>query len=341
MILDVLDEAVAAGARLARACEIAGLSIRTVQRWRLRPEGGDRRCGPRHMPANALSEAERARVLRVVNSPRYRDLSPRQIVPMLADEGTYLASESTIYRLLRSQSQMSRRGRTRSRSAPQPRATHLATGPNQVWSWDITYLRSAVRGRFHYLYLIMDIWSRRIVGWAIHRSESANHAASLMTRVCEELRIDPTGLVLHSDNGAPMRGATMLATLQWLGVVPSFSRPHVSNDNPYSEALFRTLKYTPSMPQAPFANGQTAQVWVGRFVHWYNDEHRHSAIGYVTPNQRHQGYARAILRRRLRVYEAARRRRPGRWSGDTRRWLANDEVVLNPERVTADKLDAA
>jgi transposase InsO family protein len=147
---------------------------------------------------------------------------------------------------------------------------HRATGPNQVWSWDITYLPTLIRGRFLHLYLVLDVWSRHIVGTAIHEGESATHAAALIRRICEASAIDPHGLVLHSDNGKPMRGHTMIATLPWLGIVPSFSRPHVSNDNPYSEALFRTLKETPAYPREPFSGLDAARRWVAHFVAWYN-----------------------------------------------------------------------
>ena len=189
-----------------------------------------------------------------------------------------------------------------------------------------------MRGSYLYLYLVMDVWSRRIVGWRIAERESADVAAVLMTQSCAEGGIDPRGLVLHSDNGTPMRGSTMISTLQWLGVVPSFSRPHVSDDNPYSEALFRTLKHTPAYPRLPFADLACANRWVARLVDWYNGKHRHSAIRYVTPDQRHLGHERAILKNRHELYERARRVNPERWSGSTRNWLPVGLVVLNPER---------
>ncbi len=148
-----------------------------------------------------------------------------------------------------------------SRGAP---LTHSATAPNQVSSWDITWLPTTVRGRYLYLYVVIDVWSRRIVGWAVHERESADHAAALIQNICAETGVDATGLVLHSDNGKPMRGSTMLAMLQWLGIVLSFSGPHVSNDNPYSESLFRTLKQTPAYPNLPFAGAGTARAWVTR-----------------------------------------------------------------------------
>jgi transposase InsO family protein len=155
---------------------------------------------------------------------------------------------------------------------------HQATGPNEVWSWDITWLPTTLRGAYLYLYLILDVWSRRIVGWHIDERESADVAAALISRTCSTGNVDSRGLVLHSDNGKAMRGSTMISTLQWLGVIPSFSRPHVSDDNPYSEALFRTLKYTPAYPRLPFADLASATHWVTRFVDWYNGTHRHSAI---------------------------------------------------------------
>jgi transposase InsO family protein len=211
---------------------------------------------------------------------------------------------------------------------------HRASRPNQVWSWDITWLPTIIRGIYVHLYLVMDVWSRRIVGWRISQGDSAEIAAELIKQACREGKIDPRGLVLHSDNRKPMRASTMIATLQWLGVVPSFSRPHVSDDNPYSESLFRTLKHTPAYPRVPFADIAAAQHWVSRFVRWYNEEHRHSAIRYVTPNQRHLGSEINILARRHELYQLARRSHPKRWSRDTRNWTPVGLVVLNPQRDT-------
>jgi transposase InsO family protein len=182
----------------------------------------------------------------------------------------------------------------------------------------------------------MDVWSRRIVGWRIADGDSADIAADLITQACRDGNVDPRGLVLHSDNGKPMRASTMIATLQWLGVVPSFSRPHVSDDNPYSEALFRTLKHTPAYPRIPFASIPAAHCWVARFADWYNGEHRHSAIRYVTPNERHEGRERDILGRRQELYELARRANPRRWISATRNWNPIGLVVLNPQEPVAD-----
>lgn len=317
-----------AGARLDKICEHLGIDLRTLQRWRKSPV--DRRGHAARSPANRLSDIERRRVLEVVNSPAFRDLSPKQIVPKLADDGTYLASESTIYRVLRAAGLLRHRAASRPAN-PRPQKEHVATGPNQVWSWDITYLRSPVRGAFYYLYLVEDVWSRKIVGCAVHERESHELAADLIATICEREGIHRGNLVLHSDNGAPMKGATMLATLQRLGVVPSFSRPGVSDDNPFSEALFRTLKYRPGFPSKPFASLDAARTWVGGFVAWYNHDHLHSGIRFVTAADRHAGRDVALLQKRRAVYAAARRRHPHRWSGPTRDWSWIATVALHPD----------
>lgn len=197
-----------------------------------------------------------------------------------------------------------------------------------------TFLPAAVRGEFYRLYLALDVFSRMIVGWEIHHNESAQHAAALIGKACLRHRVRRDQLVLHSDNGSPMKGATMLATLQKLGVVPSFSRPSVSNDNPYSEALFRTLKYTPAYPGKRFSDIDQARAWVQRFVVWYNTVHRHSGIRFVTPAQRHAGLDRQILADRTAVYEAAKQAHPARWrSRAVRNWTRIDTVWLNPEKL--------
>jgi putative transposase len=332
VICELVHQAVEAGARRDRACAVVGVSLRTVQRWAHGTEDG--RAGPRRPSANALSPAERRRVIAVATSPEMRDLSPKQIVPRLADRGVYVASESTFYRVLRDEALDERRGRMRAPSARRPRA-HVATAPWQVASWDITFLRSHVRGAFFHLYMVEDIWSRKILAWDVHETESAAHAAVLLESVraiAVRDDVDLSGWVLHADNGGPMKGSTMLATMQRLGVVPSFSRPRVSDDNPFSEALFRTLKYCPEYPRHGFASVDAARAWVAAFVDWYNHQHLHSGIGFVTPAARHDGRAVEQLARRRRVYAKARRRRPERWTRDTRAWASPDTVYLNPEQ---------
>lgn len=329
MILERIDEATRAGTRLEQACELAGISPRCVQRWRAPGNAQDRRKGPLSTPGNKLSEPERQTVIETANTPGYRDLSPQQIVPLLADKGIYLASESTVYRILREEKMLTRRESSRP-PVTRPKA-HVATGPDEVWSWDITYLPSVVRGEFFYLYLVLDIWSRKIVGWAIHEQESSEHSARLIEQTARTRGIPRDRLVLHSDNGSPMKGSTMLAKLRQLGIATSFSRPHQSNDNPYSESLFRTAKYRPNYPRRPFESIEAARAWVAQFVRWYNTEHLHSALRFVTPDDRHFGREDAILANRNEVYTAARQGKPERWAAQTRNWTQVGEVHLNPE----------
>jgi len=335
--IEMIHEAVKAGARREKACELLELPIRTFRRWERRQKDEQledrRKCAAAlRTPANKLSVAERKKIVDVCNQPEYKSLPPTQIVPRLADKGVYLASESSFYRVLREADQAHRRGRAeRPRTIAKPKG-YKATAANQVWSWDITYLAASIRGQFYRLYLIEDIYSRKIVGWEIHEDETAEHASVLIRKTCLSEGIYEQGLVLHSDNGSPMKGATMLATLHKLGIVPSLSRPSVSNDNPYSESLFRTLKYTPAYPAQPFESLQSARQWVHRFVLWYNDEHRHSAIQYVTPNQRHEGLDTSLLAKRKTVYDGAKESTPARWSGNTRNWEPVCEVWLNPPK---------
>jgi putative transposase len=255
----LIEEAVGTGARLHRACEALGLSHRTLQRWVTLDADG--RHGPNRAPANRLSDAERRKLVAVATSAPFRDKAPKQIVPLLADQGTCLASESTLYRVLRAEKLPNRRGRQR--PAVHRPHEHVADGPWQLASWDITYLRSHRRGDFFHLYLVEDVWSHKILGWDVHEAESAELAAQLIERIrMEATDQDLGGWVQHSDNGGPMKGATMLATLQRLGVVASFSRPRVSDDNPFVEALFRTLKYCPEYSTSGFASVETARNWL-------------------------------------------------------------------------------
>ena len=328
MILVLLDEAQRSGARLGPACETLGISKRTVERWRGQGVRDDRRKGPHSPPPNRLTQQERQKIVATLNIPEYRDLSPNQIVPKLADKGDYLASESSFYRILREEDLLHHREPSRPAVHTRPNEK-VATGRNQVWSWDITYLASPVRGLFFYLYLVMDVWSRKIIGWEISSVEDMALSSAMIRRLCEENDIAPDQLKLHADNGGPMKGATMLATLEKLGVAASFSRPRVSDDNPYSESLFRTLKYRPEYPRRPFESIEAANIWVAGFVRWYNEEHLHSEISFVTPSDRHAGRDIAILKNRAEVYEQARKKNPNRWSGKTRNWTAPKTVVLN------------
>jgi putative transposase len=292
----------------------------------------DGRTDALHAPKNKLTELERQRLIKVANAPEFSSLPPSKIVPKLADKGQYLASESTFYRILKAVNQLKHREKSKpARKVIKPKALK-ANSPNQVYTWDITYLPTQVKGVFFYLYLVLDVYSRKIVGWQVHNEELSALAADLITDICYREGVLEQQVTLHSDNGSPMKGATMLATLQELGVVPSFSRPSVSNDNPYSESLFRTLKYRPEYPEQRFENLSAGRQWVKSFVGWYNKEHLHSGIKFVTPAQRHTGEDVAILINRKNVYQKAKSAHPERWSGKARNWDYIDEVNLNPEK---------
>jgi len=332
-----IEAAHQAGARLHLACEVAGIDVRTLQRWRAgdglaRGDGRPQAVHP--TPGHALSPAEREQILRVANAPRFADMPPARIVPALADEGVYLASESSFHRVLRAHGQTQHRGRAKPPRASRAPTTHVATAPRQVWCWDMTYLPAQVAGRWFFLYLIMDLYSRKIVGFEVHDNDDSAHATHLLKRTAlaqgiHAMRNKP---VLHGDNGATLKATTVLAMLNWLGVKASYSRPRVSDDNAFVESLFRTAKYRPEFPERGFADLNAARTWATGFVHWYNLEHRHSGIRYVTPAQRHAGQDREILRARHQVYTQARQNNPRRWSGATRNWSHIATVTLNPER---------
>lgn len=339
--IELIDNACSSGARLAEACQLLDVSPRTVQRWRQQDKPDGRKAAARQRtPGNKLSDRERDRILTICNQAEFANMSPNQIVPALADQGIYVASESSFYRVLRKADQLAHRGKAKPPIHKRPESIE-ASAPNQLWSWDITYLPTVVKGLYFYLYMIMDVFSRKIVGWEVFGTESADHAASLIRKTYLREGIAGEPLVLHSDNGSPMKAATMLVTLQKLGVIPSFSRPSVSNDNAYSEALFKTLKYTPGYPAKPFESIDQARQWVAGFNHWYNEIHHHSALKFVTPNQRHKGEDLGILVDRKVLYEAARRHRPDRWSGSIRDWEPKQVVFLNPKKSKQRVLKAA
>lgn len=326
-----------AGARLRLACETAGIDVRTLQRWKAADglQTGDRRpAAIRPVPAHALSNEERQQVLAVANEPRFADLPPARIVPTLADEGTYIASESSFGRILREHGQNAHRGRAKAPRRSRPPTTHVASEPRQVWCWDMTFLPAKVVGTWFYLYLILDLYSRKIVGWEVHETDDADHAAHLVRRtaLAEGIAALDWRPVLHGDNGATLKATTVLAMLHWLGIKPSYSRPRVSDDNAFVESLFRTAKYRPEFPARGFENLTAARDWAARFVHWYNHDHRHSGIRYVSPAQRHAGDDYEILARRHDLYQLARQRHPARWSRHTRNWTPIGAVALNPER---------
>lgn len=311
--------------------------MRTYRRWYQQGEvqADKRPTCTRPEPANKLSAQERQAIIEVCNRPEYASLPPTQIVPTLLDKGEYIASESSYYRVLKAHGQLYSRGRQRSRQKHAKPTSYTATGPNQVYSWDITYLPSKVRGQHYYLYAIEDIYSRKIVGYDVYECECGELASQLLQRALVREQCFNQALVLHSDNGAPMKSLTFKAKMEELGITSSYSRPRVSDDNPYVESLFRTVKYMPSWPTKGFESLEASRCWVEVFVRWYNTEHKHSQLNYVTPSQRHTGKDREILERRAEVLVAAKRQNPERWSGDIRNCEPVGEVHLNPEREAA------
>lgn len=326
------------------ACEVAEVGLRTYRRW-VTSNGqvteDQRPLVVRLAPTNKLTKQEVESIVAACNQPEFASLPPSQIVPRLADRGTYIASESSFYRILKAKGLLNHRGRSQKPGKKKLPTSHSATGPNQVWSWDITYCSTTVRGLFYYLYLIEDIFSRKIVGYEVHEQETGEHAASLLQRTVLREQCFNQPLVLHSDNGAPMKSVTMKTKMEDLGVTGSHSRPRVSNDNPFSESLFRTLKYSPTWPSNGFKSLAETRNWVQDFVDWYNEDHRHSRIGFVTPVQKHLGEDALLLAQRKVLYENAKRRNPARWSGETRKWEPVTEVTLNPEKPENTKLEAA
>ena len=333
--LTLIQEACKAGARKYLAAELLGLPLRTVQRWE-KHGVNDHRKGSRAVPGNKISQKERERIMDVLTSSEFGDFNPHQIVPKLADQGIYLGSEATMYRILREQKMNKHRLSSQAGTRQRPEA-YIATGPNQVWSWDITYLPARVKGRFFYLYMIMDIYSRKTVGYQVYDCESGELAAALITDTCTQEQVQEDQLVLHSDNGGPMKAFTMLAKLDSLGVRPSFSRPRISNDNPYSESLFRTMKYRPEYPEHPFEDLNSAREWAEKFSQWYNNEHLHSGIGFVTPVDRHDRKDIEILEKRHQVYQKSKTSHPERWTGHTRNWKHIGEVALNKRNTSPQK----
>lgn len=331
-IVELVNEARMAGARLQRICQELGIGLNTYRRWSTGTED-QRRHAVHPLPAHALTPEERQTILDTCHRPEFASLPPAQIVARLLDEEQcYLASESSFYRVLRQAGEQHRRGRAAAPRHKGPPRCHCADEPNACWSWDVTYLPTSIRGLSFYLYLIMDIYSRKIVGHEVFEAENMNNSATLIQRAVLREKCAHKPLVLHADNGSAMKGSTLYAKLDSLGITPSHSRPRVSNDNAYSESLFRTCKYHPRFPTNGFNQIEDARQWVHHFVRWYNQEHRHSQIRYVTPAQRHAGQDVDILRTRHELYQQAQRANPARWSGQTRNWQPIGEVWLNPDK---------
>jgi putative transposase len=320
-----------AGARLPACCFILGLSQKTIKRWKINAQPDQRPLAQRPKSTNSLSQDEKDIILQTCNQPEYASMPPSQIVPKLADKGIYLASESTFYRILKEARQLTHRGKAR---APKKKVkpTHTATSPNQVWVWDITYLHSKISGIYYKLYIISDLFSRKIIDYEVWPEENAEHSISLLKRAAlkEKIALNNNPLILHGDNGSPLKAGTVLSTMQQLGITPSHSRPRVSNDNAHAEALFRTVKYHPSLPDA-FSDLDQARSWSQQFVQWYNFEHQHSALRFVTPDQKHSEQDISILAKRDETYKQAMKNNPSRWIQKTsRNWTPVTQTSLNP-----------
>ena len=260
----------------------------------------------------ALSEAEEERVLGLLNSERFQDSSPYEMYGTLLDEeGQYLCSVRTMYRLLAKQGQNRPRGRQRVQSN-YARPELLATRPNEVWSWDITKLKGPAKWHYYYLYVMLDIFSRYVTGWLIAPRESATLAQELIASSCLQQGIAPEQLTVHADRGGPMKAKAVAHLLADLGVNKSHSRPYTSDDNPFSEAQFRTLKYRPDFPDR-FGSLQDARSWARRFFYWHNQQHRHTSLALLTPAMVHGGRAEAVLQQRQQVLSTAYLAHPERF----------------------------
>lgn len=291
------------------ACRAVGVARSTLYRWRRPPE--TRPPKPRPKPARALSAPERETVLEVLHSERFVDCSPAQVWATLLDEGRYLASERTMYRILAEQGE-SRERRNQLVHPSYAKPELLASRPNELWSWDITKLLGPTKWTYFYLYVILDVFSRYVVGWTIQHRELARVAKQLIEQSIEQQEIEPDQLTVHADRGPSMRSKPVAFLLADLGVTKTHSRPYTSTDNPYSEAQFKTLKYRPGFPDR-FDSILHARSWAREFFTWYNREHRHSGIGLMTPTMVHYGRAEAVRDQRAQVLEAAYAATPDRF----------------------------
>ena len=316
---------------LTKVCAAVGVPRSTL--YRLRKPPVDKPQQPRRS-SRALSSEEKATVREVLNSERFVDLSPRQVYGTLLDEGEYYCSISSMYRILDEYGEVNERRRQR-RHPEYTRPELLATGPNQVWSWDITWLRGPGRWQHYYLYVIVDIFSRYVVGWMLAEEESGDLAEQLIVEACRKQGIERDQLTLHADRGAPMTSQTVAQLLEDLGVAKSHSRPHTSDDNPFSEAQFKTMKYRPDYP-ARFDSLAHARTWAIAFFDWYNNQHRHSNLGLMTPATVHWGMDDQVTVQRQQVLRAAYAAHPERFvKGMPTPPQAPDAVWINPPLTAA------
>lgn len=296
---------------VSRACDVLGLPRSRVYRYRA-AQGEVEKLLPKSKPhPRSLSQEEKVQVRQTLNSERFQDQPPREVYATLLDEGRYLCHWRTMYRILDEYEEVrERRNQLTHPNYEKPEL--LATGPNQVWSWDITKLLGPVKWTYYYLYAILDIYSRYVVGWMIATQQTAKLARELIQQTCAKQSIQAEQLSLHSDRGGPMIAKTMAMLLADLGVTKSHSRPHVSDDNPFSEAQFKTMKYRPDYPDR-FGCQADARCWSRDFFDWYNNDHHHSAIGLLTPADVHYGRAARIIQERQKVLHLAYEKYPQRF----------------------------
>jgi len=297
---------------VGRACQVLGVPRSSVYRHRGAQQKPEQNLPKeRPIPSRALEQQERTQVLDVLNSDRFADAAPRQVYAQLLDEGTYLCSWRSMYHILDTHEQVRER-RDQLTHPTYKKPELLAQSPNELWSWDITKLRGPQKWTYFYLYVLMDIFSRFVVGWMVARQESAVLAKELIQQSCQNQEIDPDTLTIHSDRGGPMTARSLALLLSDLGVTKSHSRPHVPDDNPYSEAQFKTMKYRPDYPDR-FGCPEDVRGWGRNFFSWYNFEHHHTGLGLMTPATVHYGQAPQVQAQRQRVLEAAFAAHPERF----------------------------
>ena len=324
------------GASWQAIAEAIGMCDKTLRRWRDDSTGDHRPSAIRPTPTNALTATEKQQMIDTANQPEFASLPPAQIVAIQAERGEYIASERSYYRVLKEHNMLQHRGKARAPAKKPKTIKLLASAIGQVWTWDITWLPTGVNGQFYKLYMMLDLFSRKIVGWEVFYEENSDNSKQVLRKAILAEGHSPD--YVHGDNGKPIKNASLHAMMLDKNIQPSHSRPRVSNDNAYSESLFRTVKHHPSLPDKPFESLEEAQHWVMGFVNWYNHEHRHKGIGMITPAQKHAGEDAAILRKRKAVYEAAKSKHPARWNGrNTRKWEVVKQTKLN--HVTVKKME--
>lgn len=335
--VEIVQVAISEGARLSRCCDVLEISVRTYQRWKsgkLRDErkGADK-CIPRR-----LNDIEKQEIIDTCCSNEFKDSNPYEIFITLLERKKYIASISSFYRVLKAADLLHHRSNKRARTKVSTPPEKVATGSNQVWTWDITWLPSLVKGHFYYSYKIIDIWDKNIVGWEIHDTESEEHARTLFQRTLSEQGYP--NVHIHSDNGNPMKGTSLLALLYDLGCKNSFSRPRVSNDNPYIESFFGTMKSSFKYP-GRFKSIEHAREWVASFIDFYHTKHRHSGIKYFTPKQMRTGKYKELVSERNETMLTAAAKNPCRWSKSVKQWEIEHTVYLNPSLETIAALENA